>query len=172
MALKRIILIILLITSLILCWDNLYTTQQRILPVMELPHKEAFYNETAGSYYDLAYIFPQKKFLGLVISSSYRNGSYALIYENKNFIPYQLSSSELLHFLAMHNLPTPSKLPSYPFYEHPVIFYLIVSLLLFLILKKSATALTEYIPTKKIKNKNSTSSNKRTIYAGYLRRRY
>ncbi len=168
---KKILFISFLVLSLALSWDHIYTTGQRILPVMELPQKEAFFNETAGSYYDLAYIFPQKKFLGLVISSSYCNGSYALVFEDKNLIPYQLSSAELLHFLATNNLPTPSKLPSYPLYEHPVIFYLIAAMFLFFIMKKSVVHLSAYIPSKKIKNKSRRFS-KRTIYAGYLRRRY
>lgn len=168
---KKILFLSFLILSLALSWNHIYTTRQRILPVMKLPQKEAFFNKTASSYYNLAYIFPQKKLLGLVISSGYRNGFYALVFEDKNLIPYQLSSAELLYFLATNNLPTPSKLPSYPLYEHPVIFYLITSMFLFFIMKKNIVHLFAYIPYKKIKNK-SLCSSKRTIYAGYLRRRY
>lgn len=166
---KNLVLLTAIIVLLALVWGDLLQSRERVLQVVDLPEKESFFNETAGSYYDLAYVFPQKTFLGIVVASDYRGGSYALLYQKKDLLPYYLSSVELLQFLAMNDLPTPSKLPSFPLHEYPGFFYIVVSILLFLVLRKPIRFLCISISRK---FSRPGKNLKREPYAGYLRRRY
>lgn len=161
--------LIICLTAIVLFGEEIFQQRERILPVIKLPQSEQFFNETAGSYYDLAYVFPQRLFLGFVISSDYRGGSYALAYQNKDLMPYHLSSSEFLQFLAVNELPTPSKIPAYPMQEHPIIFYLTIAILFFLFVCKP---LSLFFSTLSKKLTRTHRHLKREPYTGYLRRRY
>ncbi|MGL4524524.1 MAG: hypothetical protein ACRCVN_03245 [Spirochaetia bacterium] len=148
---------------------SIYKEKIRILSVISLPEDDRFYSHTAGSHYDLSYVFRQKTLFGFVFSSSYKTGNFALSYANSNLTPYTLSNTEFVQLLAMYDLPTPTRLPAYPWHENPLWFYIISLCILFLAGKTAIRPLTKNVR----RWKGQMNVRKMSApYAGYLRRRY